>query len=369
MRASLTEPQHDAIHCLTRRPDGAVSCDKVASPTGSDTASGHRLDPLPDRSASDRRPGSRTGGVPPRRQLYAGRSDQRARRDADRLLRRDREAHRAALRHRQRGRASRFLTSTWTAGRAPTRASRARRVERRQHHLQRQRRHEHAGNLFQHRQREPDVGAARTTWSSRTNRIHHCGNLPPTNHDHGIYVEASDNLVIRNNVIDHRRGPGHPALSRRGRHDHHEQRHRRQRSRGSSLGRVRRRRLPAVRKQSRGAQPDHRLRRPLQRRTSYYRPWRSSGTGTSSRTTASTQLQGELWQRRMAAKTGHFGPAGRLHRDGKPEHRAELLEPGREGDYSFPAAIPLTPTSPTATMSAPRTTGSVRRRVRVRECC
>jgi parallel beta-helix repeat protein len=35
------------------------------------------------------------------------------------------------------------------------------------------------------------------------NRIHNCGILPPGNHDQGIYVEASDNLVIRNNIIDH----------------------------------------------------------------------------------------------------------------------------------------------------------------------
>jgi parallel beta-helix repeat protein len=35
------------------------------------------------------------------------------------------------------------------------------------------------------------------------NRIHNCGILPAQNHDHGIYVEASDNLVIRDNTIDH----------------------------------------------------------------------------------------------------------------------------------------------------------------------
>jgi parallel beta-helix repeat protein len=35
------------------------------------------------------------------------------------------------------------------------------------------------------------------------NRVHNCGNLPPTNHDHGIYVEAADHTLIRDNVIDH----------------------------------------------------------------------------------------------------------------------------------------------------------------------
>ncbi len=33
------------------------------------------------------------------------------------------------------------------------------------------------------------------------NRIHHCGRLPATGHDHGIYVEGSDHARITNNVI------------------------------------------------------------------------------------------------------------------------------------------------------------------------
>ena len=33
------------------------------------------------------------------------------------------------------------------------------------------------------------------------NRIHHCGRLPATNYDHGIYVEASTDAVIRDNWI------------------------------------------------------------------------------------------------------------------------------------------------------------------------
>ena len=33
------------------------------------------------------------------------------------------------------------------------------------------------------------------------NRIHDCGRLPATNHDHGIYVEATRNAVITNNYI------------------------------------------------------------------------------------------------------------------------------------------------------------------------
>jgi len=33
------------------------------------------------------------------------------------------------------------------------------------------------------------------------NRIHDCGRLPSTNHDHGIYVESSRNAVITNNYI------------------------------------------------------------------------------------------------------------------------------------------------------------------------
>ena len=33
------------------------------------------------------------------------------------------------------------------------------------------------------------------------NRIHNCGQLPPTNHHHGIYVEASDGARITDNWI------------------------------------------------------------------------------------------------------------------------------------------------------------------------
>ena len=33
------------------------------------------------------------------------------------------------------------------------------------------------------------------------NRIHDCGRLPPTNQDHGIYVNSSDDAVIRDNRI------------------------------------------------------------------------------------------------------------------------------------------------------------------------
>ena len=43
-------------------------------------------------------------------------------------------------------------------------------------------------------------GRARGTVIER-NRIHNCGELPPTNHHHGIYVEASDNARITENWI------------------------------------------------------------------------------------------------------------------------------------------------------------------------
>jgi nitrous oxidase accessory protein NosD len=43
-------------------------------------------------------------------------------------------------------------------------------------------------------------GTARATVIER-NRIHHCGRLPPTNHDHGIYVALARDTVIRDNVI------------------------------------------------------------------------------------------------------------------------------------------------------------------------
>jgi Right handed beta helix region len=41
---------------------------------------------------------------------------------------------------------------------------------------------------------------ARATVIER-NRIHHCGRLPPMNHDHGIYVALARDTVIRDNVI------------------------------------------------------------------------------------------------------------------------------------------------------------------------
>jgi parallel beta-helix repeat protein len=40
------------------------------------------------------------------------------------------------------------------------------------------------------------------------NRIHDCGRLPPTGHDHGIYVEGTTNARITNNVIYDNAGYG-----------------------------------------------------------------------------------------------------------------------------------------------------------------
>ena len=45
-----------------------------------------------------------------------------------------------------------------------------------------------------------DYGTAHDTVLER-NRIHHCGRLPPTNHDHGVYVAVARGTVIRDNVI------------------------------------------------------------------------------------------------------------------------------------------------------------------------
>jgi parallel beta-helix repeat protein len=45
-----------------------------------------------------------------------------------------------------------------------------------------------------------EYGRARHTVIER-NRIHQCGALPPTNHHHGIYVEASDGVRITDNWI------------------------------------------------------------------------------------------------------------------------------------------------------------------------
>ena len=47
---------------------------------------------------------------------------------------------------------------------------------------------------------EERYGRARDIVIDR-NRIHDCGRLPATGHDHGIYVEGADNVRITNNVI------------------------------------------------------------------------------------------------------------------------------------------------------------------------
>ena len=47
-----------------------------------------------------------------------------------------------------------------------------------------------------------DYGEAQQT-ALIANRIHHCGRLPRTNHDHGVYVEeATDTLIARNWIHD-----------------------------------------------------------------------------------------------------------------------------------------------------------------------
>jgi parallel beta-helix repeat protein len=46
----------------------------------------------------------------------------------------------------------------------------------------------------------PVVGQARNVVIA-DNNIHNCGKLPAANHDHGIYLEAADGTVIRNNWI------------------------------------------------------------------------------------------------------------------------------------------------------------------------
>lgn len=48
----------------------------------------------------------------------------------------------------------------------------------------------------------PRFGAARNV-TIRDSRIHDCGRLPPTNHDHGIYVgEARDTRIVDNRIYD-----------------------------------------------------------------------------------------------------------------------------------------------------------------------
>jgi parallel beta-helix repeat protein len=59
---------------------------------------------------------------------------------------------------------------------------------------------EHTGICFD--LGHPFYGIARDV-SIRSNRIHDCGRLPPTNHDHGIYVgEARDTRIVGNHIYD-----------------------------------------------------------------------------------------------------------------------------------------------------------------------
>lgn len=59
---------------------------------------------------------------------------------------------------------------------------------------------EHTGICFD--LGHPFYGAARDV-TIRDNRIHDCGRLPPTNHDHGIYVGvARDTRIVGNHIYD-----------------------------------------------------------------------------------------------------------------------------------------------------------------------
>jgi parallel beta-helix repeat protein len=59
---------------------------------------------------------------------------------------------------------------------------------------------EHTGICFD--LGHPFYGIARHV-TIRDNRIHDCGRLPPTNHDHGIYVgEARDTRIVGNHIYD-----------------------------------------------------------------------------------------------------------------------------------------------------------------------
>ena len=81
-------------------------------------------------------------------------------------------------------------------------------------------------------------GRARDTVIER-NRIHNCGELPATNHHHGIYVEASDGARITDNWIYDNADRGVQLFPDAQEHLHRAQRDRRQRAGDHLLPRVR----------------------------------------------------------------------------------------------------------------------------------
>ena len=180
----------------------AAACDKVASPLGSDAYPGSTAEPYAtfEHLANSLKPGQtgclRVGRLPGRRQDHA-RRDRPARRRRHELPGRARHGGGPHPR-RRRGEQRRVPAA---GPRRPQLATtcRARRVN-------------GDGIVF----RDNDVtnhhtticfllgsdgyGRARGTVIER-NRIHNCGELPPTNHHHGIYVEASDGARITDNWI------------------------------------------------------------------------------------------------------------------------------------------------------------------------
>lgn len=58
----------------------------------------------------------------------------------------------------------------------------------------------HTGNCFILGNSDPYYGRASHT-VIQNSRIHDCGKLPATNQDHGIYISAADDTIIRNNLI------------------------------------------------------------------------------------------------------------------------------------------------------------------------
>ena len=181
---------------------GAAACDKVASPLGSDAYPGTVAEPYatveklanslhagPDRLPARRRlPGRREG----RQGRRAGRADhdhqlpRRARHRGGPLPRgrrpRTTSSSRASTSTGATATTCRARRSTATTSRSATTTSPT---------TTRRSASSSAATSY---------GRARGTVIER-NRIHNCGQLPPTNHHHGIYVEASDGARITDNWI------------------------------------------------------------------------------------------------------------------------------------------------------------------------
>ena len=184
-------------------PSGATAtCDRYAATSGSDTAAGTAAQPLPHSPEARRQPERRSDRLPRRRRLQrepspqqwrlAGKPDPPDERPPEaapplvgRLYVPDTANDAVFADLNLDGTNASNLPSPMVAGDRIT----------------------FTGNDVTDNHTSICFGLGSAGWGTAVdvvidgNRIHDCGRLPATNHDHGIYVEATRNAVITNNYI------------------------------------------------------------------------------------------------------------------------------------------------------------------------